>query len=144
MEYFYGRKPQTFFPFSYDVPFSEVKIYKIGGEFTAGIPYNRYEGVLCLQLLQCLSLLFLLGWRGKMAAHSLSRLSQVSEPYPRFSLQYYGSSRVYKYPHVLVLNLARFVTMVAVECINIHACACPQSSTLCHLQAVISSTVCSA
>ena len=41
MEYFYGRKPQTFFPFSYDVPFSEVKIYKIGGEFTAGIPYNR-------------------------------------------------------------------------------------------------------
>ena len=31
-EYFYGRKPHTLFPFSFDVPFSDVKIYKIGGE----------------------------------------------------------------------------------------------------------------
>ena len=31
-EYFYGKKPQTFFPFSFEVPFSEVQIYKIGGE----------------------------------------------------------------------------------------------------------------
>lgn len=31
-EYFYGKKPHTFFPFSFEVQFSEVQIYKIGGE----------------------------------------------------------------------------------------------------------------
>lgn len=30
-EYFYGQKPHALFPFSFDVPFSDVKIYKIGG-----------------------------------------------------------------------------------------------------------------
>ena len=29
-EYFYGKKPHTFFPFSFEVQFSEVQIYKIG------------------------------------------------------------------------------------------------------------------
>ncbi len=33
-EYFYGRKgsKNSIFPFSFDVPFSSVTIYKIGGE----------------------------------------------------------------------------------------------------------------
>ena len=32
-EYFYGKKgPMSFFPFTFDVNFSDVKIYKIGGE----------------------------------------------------------------------------------------------------------------
>ena len=37
-EYFYGRKPHTLFPFSFEVPFAEVQIYKIGGKIysTAG------------------------------------------------------------------------------------------------------------
>lgn len=30
-EYFYGRKPHLLSPFSFEVAFSEVQIYKIGG-----------------------------------------------------------------------------------------------------------------
>ena len=30
-EYFYGKKPHTLFPFSFDVSFSDVEIFKIGG-----------------------------------------------------------------------------------------------------------------
>ncbi len=30
-EYFYGKQSQKLFPFSFDVPFSEVQLFKIGG-----------------------------------------------------------------------------------------------------------------
>ena len=30
-EYFYGKVPHPLFPFSFDVPFAEIKIFKIGG-----------------------------------------------------------------------------------------------------------------
>lgn len=30
-EYFYGKEPRNLFPFSFDVPFAEVTIFKIGG-----------------------------------------------------------------------------------------------------------------
>ena len=31
-EYFYGKKgPNSFFPFSFDVRFSDIELYKIGG-----------------------------------------------------------------------------------------------------------------
>lgn len=32
-EYFYGKKgPLSYFPFTFDIKFSDLKIYKIGGE----------------------------------------------------------------------------------------------------------------
>ena len=32
-EYFYGKKgPLSFFPYTFDINFSDIKIYKIGGE----------------------------------------------------------------------------------------------------------------
>ncbi len=32
-EYFYGKEPHPLFPFSFDVPFADVKIFKIGGRW---------------------------------------------------------------------------------------------------------------
>lgn len=32
-EYFYGKEPKSLFPFSFDVAFAEIKIFKIGGNY---------------------------------------------------------------------------------------------------------------
>ena len=39
-EYFYGKKPQDFFPFSFDVTFAEIKIFKVGGIMHKLVPAN--------------------------------------------------------------------------------------------------------
>ncbi len=35
-EYYYGPKSEPLFPFSFDVAFADVKIFKIGGESAEG------------------------------------------------------------------------------------------------------------
>ena len=32
--YFYGKKPHSFFPFSFDIALSDVEVFKIGGTYT--------------------------------------------------------------------------------------------------------------
>ena len=47
-EYFYGKPGGTsYFPFSFDVPFSEVQIYKIGGVKWRGRGGRQPSAVYC-------------------------------------------------------------------------------------------------
>lgn len=68
-EYFYGKNPWPLSPFSFEVSFSDVEIFKIGGDVNMQglLPHYPLPLLLPPQLLQSLTLHCHWEWREKMA-----------------------------------------------------------------------------